>query len=142
MEITDLCLKKIEKFEGCKLTSYQDSKGIWTIGVGHTNHVQPFQKITLEQARYFLKQDIFENENYINNLKINLTQGQFDALVDFSYNLGIGTLLKSTLLKKVRLNPNDKSIKNEFMKYVYCGGKKHSGLIKRRTWEAIRYYNN
>ena len=70
-----------------------------------------------------------------------ITQNQFDALVSFTYNLGATNLSKSTLLKKVNKNPNDKSIASEFMKWNRAGGKVLNGLTKRRKDEAALYFS-
>jgi len=69
-----------------------------------------------------------------------ITQNQFDALVSLAYNIGVGNLKSSTLLKKVNNNPKDLAIQKEFMKWVNAGGKKLEGLIKRRTEEANLYF--
>jgi lysozyme len=67
---------------------------------------------------------------------VSLYQSQFDALVSFTYNLGIGNLQKSNLLRKVKANPQDRTIRNEFMKWVNAGGKPLPGLKRRRAAEA------
>ena len=67
-------------------------------------------------------------------------QCQFDALVDFSYNAGIEALRKSTLLKYIRAGKGEAAIRGEFAKWVYSGGKKLGGLVKRRAWEADRFF--
>jgi lysozyme len=69
-----------------------------------------------------------------------INQNQFDALVSFAYNLGVGNLKSSTLLKKVNANPSDPTIRDEFMKWVNGGGKKLPGLVKRRQAEADLYF--
>ncbi|HRC03299.1 MAG TPA: lysozyme, partial [Niabella sp.] len=70
------------------------------------------------------------------------TQGQFDALVSFAYNLGIGALQRSTLLKLVRVNPKNPAIADEFAKWVNAGGKRLNGLVKRRAAEAALYFSS
>ena len=69
-----------------------------------------------------------------------INQNQFDALVSFCYNLGSGNLKISGLLKKVNTNPNDETIKLEFMKWVKAGGRTLPGLVKRREAESILYF--
>lgn len=69
-----------------------------------------------------------------------ITQNQFNALVSFAYNLGLGSLRGSTLLKKVNINQNDITIKDEFMKWIFAGKKQLKGLILRRTEESNIYY--
>ena len=140
MKSSDLLLNKIIDFEGCKLTAYRCPAGVWTIGVGHTRGVKQGQKITEAQAISLLKGDLLPCENYVNNLGVCKTQGQFDALVDFCFNLGTGALGRSTLLKFIRQSKAEQYIRGEFAKWVKSGGKTLAGLIKRRAWEADRYF--
>ena len=140
MKSSDLLLNKIIDFEGCKLTAYRCPAGVWTIGVGHTRGVKQGQKITEAQAISLLKGDLLPCENYVNNLGVCKTQGQFDALVDFCFNLGTGALGRSTLLKFIRQGKAEQYIRGEFAKWVKSGGKTLSGLVKRRAWEADRYF--
>ena len=140
MKSSDLLLNKIIDFEGCKLTAYRCPAGVWTIGVGHTRGVKQGQKITEAQAIRLLKGDLLPCENYVNNLGVCKTQGQFDALVDFCFNLGTGALGRSTLLKFIRQGKAEQYIRGEFAKWVKSGGKTLAGLVKRRAWEADRYF--
>ena len=139
MKSSQLLINKIKEFEGCVLTSYKDSVGIPTIGIGHTNGVKMGQSITSKQAEDLLRYDLLPVENFINTIKEIDTQGKFDALVDFAFNLGIGALKSSTLLKKIKSNSPDKYIIAEFLKWNKAGGKVMKGLVKRRTWEANRW---
>ena len=140
MKSSDLLLNKIIDFEGCELTAYRCPAGVWTIGVGHTRGVKQGQKITEAQAISLLKGDLLPCENYVNNLGVCKTQGQFDALVDFCFNLGTGALGRSTLLKFIRQGKAEQYIRGEFAKWVKSGGKTLAGLVKRRAWEADRYF--
>lgn len=83
------------------MKSYKDSVGVWTIGYGHTKGVKPGQIITEKQAESLLRGDLLDSEKYVNGLGCSFSQGQFDALVDFAYNLGTGSLGRSTLLKNM-----------------------------------------
>lgn len=140
MKSSDLLLNKIIDFEGCKLTAYRCPAGVWTIGVGHTKGVKQGQKITEAQAISLLKGDLLPCEKYVNDLGVCKTQGQFDALVDFCFNLGTGALGRSTLLKFIRQGKAEQYIRGEFAKWVKSGGKTLAGLVKRRAWEADRYF--
>ena len=140
MKSSELLLNKIIEFEGCKLTAYKCPAGVWTIGVGHTKGVKQGQKITEAQAISLLKGDLLPCENYVNNLGVCKTQGQFDALVDFCFNLGTGALGRSTLLKFIRQGKAEQYIRGEFAKWGKSGGKTLAGLVKRRAWEADRYF--
>lgn len=139
MEASNILIEKLKEFEGYRPTSYQDSAGVWTIGYGHTQGVKKGQKITKAQAESLLRGDLLKAEKYVNGLKLNLTQGQFDALVDFAYNLGTGNLGTSTLLGKIRMKASDEEIQAQFRRWVYAGGKVMPGLVKRREWEAQRW---
>jgi len=139
MKASQLLIDKIKKFEGVKLKAYKCPAGVPTIGVGHTQGVLMGQTITIEQAESLLKGDLLPVENYLNILPHSFTQGQFDALADFAFNLGVSKLSHSTLLKLVLQGERDKLIQTEFTKWVYAGGKKLQGLINRRNWEATRW---
>lgn len=139
MRASNILINAIKSFEGYRPNSYQDSAGVWTIGYGHTQGVKKCQKITKAQAESLLRGDLLKAEKYVNGLKLNLTQGQFDALVDFAYNLGTGNLGTSTLLEKIRMKASNEDIQAQFRRWVYAGGKVMPGLVKRREWEAQRW---
>jgi lysozyme len=137
MKVSNSFIDKLKEFEDCRLKAYRDNGGVWTVGIGHTNNVKPRQTITMSQAVELCRDDLAENERYINNLHLPLSQGQFDALVDFSYNSGIGSLLKSRLLRMIRANINDKNIPAEFMLWAHDrSGRIENGLLKRKRFEA------
>ena len=140
MKSSELLLNKIIDFEGCKLTAYKCPAGVWTIGVGHTKGVKQGQTITEAQAMTLLKGDLLPCENYVNNLGVCKTQGQFDALVDFAFNLGTAALGRSTLLKYIRAKKPEQYIREEFAKWVNSKGMRLKGLVIRRQWEADRYF--
>ena len=136
MEISKKGLDLIKSFEGCKLVGYLCPAGIPTIGYGHTGKgVTVGMKITKAQAEQLLVFDLEKFEKSVNNaVKVKLTQCQFDALVSFTYNVGAGNLVKSTLLKKV--NAKDFiGASNEFKKWNKGGGKVLAGLTRRREAE-------
>lgn len=97
--------------------------------------------ITKEQAEEFLRSDIVAAENIVNAECLNLRQCQFDSLVSFVFNVGGGNYRKSTLLKKVKVNPDDNSIMNEFLRWVYAKGVVLPGLQKRRLAEMRLYFS-
>jgi lysozyme len=118
-----------------------------TIGYGTTIYpngqkVQLTDKvITSQEAEAYLQNDLRQFEKDVEMLvQPALTQNQFDALVSFAYNLGIGNLSKSTLLKKVNAMPYDTTIRAEFLKWNKAGGKVLNGLTRRRTAEADLYF--
>jgi len=132
-------LSLIKKFEGCKLEAYYCSGGVLTIGYGHTGGVKETDVITQEEADKLLKGDILKFEQYVeDNVIVELDQGQFDALVAWTFNLGPGNLRESTMLKK--LNDADyASVPFEMKRWNKAGGKTLDGLIRRRNAEALLF---
>ncbi|MFZ5335350.1 lysozyme [Enterobacter asburiae] len=144
MQISDKGIALIKQFEGCKLTAYQDSVGVWTIGYGWTKPVdgKPIRAgmtIKQETAERLLKTGLVSYESDVSRLvKVGLTQGQFDALVSFTYNLGGRSLSTSTLLR--RLNAGDYAgAADEFLRWNKAGGKVLNGLTRRREAERALF---
>lgn len=95
-------LDLIKRWEGCKLDAYRDIAGVWTIGYGHTKTAKAGMKITEPEATALLLGDLADAEKAVNQaVTVPLTQGQYDALVSFTFNLGAGALQRSSLLKLV-----------------------------------------
>lgn len=141
------CIDLIKKFEGFRSEAYQDSVGIWTVGYGSTmwpdgKKVQPGQRMTIQEAEAVMTWELTrKGKEILSGLPTTIiNQNQYDALVSFAYNLGVGALLKSTLFKKLKVNPNDPSIRAEFMRWVNAGGKRLTGLVGRREAEANLYF--
>lgn len=125
----------ITKFEGFRNRAYKCPAGVWTIGYGHTKGVKAGQSVTLEGAQDLLRQDLKNFEDWVNKLvKVELTQGQFDALVSFCFNLGPGALDSSTLLKLVNQQKFALAA-DQFKRWNKAGGVELSGLTKRRLAE-------
>jgi len=146
MKTSEKGIEFISLQEGLRLKAYQCSSGVWTIGYGHTHGVKPGDVITKEQAAGFLKEDAMDAENVINKHLQNLNQNQFDALVSFVFNVGAGNFENSTLLKKVKLNPDDETIAGEFAKWNKArnsAGKlvELAGLTRRRKEESNLYFS-
>ncbi|HBO7470569.1 TPA: lysozyme [Pseudomonas aeruginosa] len=129
----------IKSFEGLRLSAYQDSVGVWTIGYGTTRGVTSYMTITVEQAERMLANDIQRFEPELDKLvKVPLNQNQWDALMSFVYNLGSANLASSTLLKL--LNKGDyRGAADQFPRWVNAGGKRLEGLVKRRTAERALF---
>ena len=141
MKVSDICFNKIKEFEGLRTEAYYDAGGVLTIGYGHTGpDVKPGDVITMYWAEHLLRADLYDVEKAVNGLRVAVTQGQFDALVSFAFNLGIGRLNNSTLLKTIKNGGNRNAIRREFKRWVYAGGKPLPGLVKRREWEADRFF--
>lgn len=158
MKLSSKGIALIKKYESCRLTAYQCSAGVWTIGWGHTRNVKKGDTCTQAQADAWFLEDAIEFERYINNWFKNLNQNQFDALVSLCYNIGPGNLKKSPIFNTARLNPNDMQVRNCFMRHIYANGthdgkdndkdglidepgevQKLDGLIRRRTEEVALY---
>lgn len=123
-------IKLIKNFEGCRLKAYKPvpTERSWTIGWGHYG-VASTTVWTQQQADEQLVKDLVKYENYVNALKRNFNQNEFDALVSFTYNCGQGSL--QTLCK----NRSNKQIADALLKYNKAGGKELAGLTKRRKAE-------
>jgi GH24 family phage-related lysozyme (muramidase) len=130
-------LALIKDFEGLRLEKYQDVVGKWTIGYGHLIlPTESFpQPITGAQAGDLLRKDLAVSEAGVNKwVSMVLTQNQFDALVSFTFNLGVGNLQSSTLLKL--LNQGQlQSAADQFLRWNKAGGKEVAGLTRRRIAE-------
>ena len=140
--ISDIGLKKLKEFEGLRKEAYLDAAGVPTIGYGHTQGVRMGDVISEYWAEMFLKADLYDVEKQVDSLGMKLNQPQFDALVSFAFNLGFYKLKTSTLLKTIREGGSMHAIKKEFRRWVYAGGKVQPGLVKRREWEARRFFDH
>lgn len=142
MKASESLIRKLKEFEGLRLEAYLDAAGVPTIGYGHTHHVTLGDRLTEYWADQLLREDVRNVVRDISQLGVVRTQGQMDALVSFAFNLGIGRLLRSTLLKKIRSGASMHQIRKEFMRWVYADGKRLKGLEKRRQWEAERFFQS
>ena len=139
MMISQEGIELIKKFEGCELKSYRCSADVLTIGYGHTKGVTEGMEIDKDEAENLLANEMLEYENYINdNVEVELEQNQFDALVCWVYNLGVGSLRSSTMLTV--LNDGDyKGVPAQIKRWNRAGGKVLDGLIRRRNAEAAMF---
>lgn len=147
-KISNLGLELIKKYEGFKAKAYLCPANVPTIGYGSTYYENGTKvkltdsPITQERATELLEALLVSYERSIDSYCVDtINQNQFDALCSFAYNCGVGNLKSSTLLKKVNKNPNDPTIKDEFLKWNKGGGKVLTGLTKRRIEEAQLYFN-
>ena len=129
----------IKKHEALRLNAYLDAVGVWTIGYGHTSTAKQDMIITASEAEKLLKYDLKTAEDEINRHILPLKQHQFDSLVSFVFNVGIGAFRTSTLLKRIKIDVNHPDIPNQLNRWIYGGGKVLSGLVKRRRQEADIY---
>jgi lysozyme len=152
--VNSACIDLIKSFEGLELTPYHgaaDRPDVFTIGYGTIKYPPYYMRgkmveltdppITEPQAEDFLKYEVSQKSTAIDLLlRDDLNANQFGALISFAYNLGEGALKISTLRVKVNKNPKDKTIRDEFMKWVYANGKVVAGLKRRRAAEADLYF--
>jgi lysozyme len=147
-KISQKGLDLIKRFEGLSLKPYLCPASIPTIGYGNTYYTDGKKvkltdpSITQAKAEELLKFLIKSYEKSVDSFcRDDISQHQFDALTSFAYNCGVNNLQSSTLLKKVNLNPNDPTIRAEFMKWNKGAGKVLAGLTKRRQAEADLYFS-
>jgi lysozyme len=132
-----LCLT--EQSEGLRLEAYQDSGGIWTCGYGHTSRVGPSTTCTISLAAEWLEQDTQEAVSAVNQLvTVPLTQPEFDALVDFVFNVGATQFSKSTMLDLLNAG-NIAGAALQFQRWNKCNGQVVAGLLNRRIAEQNEF---
>lgn len=134
-------LNLIKEFEGVRLTAYQDSVGVWTIGYGHTSGVYPGMQISQAQADKFLADDAqIAAGGIFRYVTVQLNQNQFDALASFNFNLGAAILAGSTLLSYINSRQWEAAAA-EMKLYCHAGGEILPGLVRRRNAEAELFLN-
>ena len=136
MKVSQECIDLIKFFEGFESKAYLCPASVWTIGYGRTKNVQEGDMVNELQAERDLLEELEEFGKQVQNtVKIDLKQNEFDALTSWTYNLGVGNLQSSTLLKK--LNSGDKnSVPSEMVRWNKAAGKVLAGLTRRREAEA------
>lgn len=141
MKLSQAGLDLIKRFEGCKLKAYQDAVGIWTIGYGHTGpNVHDGLTITQKQADDILAQDVGRFASGVAaNVRVSLTQSEFDALVSFAFNVGLGAFKTSTLLRLLNDDADRNVVASQFLRWNKAGDKVLEGLTKRRNAEKALF---
>lgn len=139
--ISPTLLAAVRRFEGCRLTAYRDSAGVWTVGYGSTQGVRPGLRISPAEAERRLLRDLGAARRQALALTagVALHEAQLEALTDFVFNLGAGNLARSALLRRVRSGAAAAEVVREFRRWVYAGGRRWAGLVARREWEAARW---
>jgi lysozyme len=156
MQVSEKALKVIEHHEGVRTKPYQCPALLWTVGVGHVidpNHAKvPMDQrkalpipdgwnrtLTMDEVNAILKSDLARFERGVEKFcPVPLTQGMFDGLVSFSFNVGLGTLQRSTLRQKL-LRGDKEGAAEELLKYCMAGGKILKGLQNRRIDERAMF---
>lgn len=144
MRISENGVELIKEFEGIRLGAYPDpgtNGDPWTIGYGHTGtDVRPGMRISLEQADRLLEDDLLKFERGVSELvKVPISQNEFDALVSFAFNLGLGNLKSSTLLKLLNENAHHEDVAVQFLRWDKAAGKTMPGLHRRRQAEMMMF---
>jgi lysozyme len=136
-EYSDAGFAMTKDFEGLRLAAYQDVAGVWTIGYGHVGpEARPGKTITETEAESLLRVDLAGAVRCVNReVTEAISQAQFDAMVDFCFNAGCGSFVKSTLLQKVNLGDFEGAAA-QFGLWVHAGGEAVAGLVRRRRAEA------
>lgn len=137
MKISKNGLQMIKNFEGLILVASNKLDGVWTVGFGCTVGVKPYQRITEKEAEEMLLRELMKHETYVNKYvnQLKLNQNQFDALVSFSYNCGIGNLKNLVADKNGKATRDKKTIAKKMLLYNKCNGKVMRGLVNRRKKE-------
>lgn len=134
----------IKRFEGFSATPYLCPANLWTIGYGHVmlaHEQESLRQVDEAQAEELLKMDLRVAQRAVEKLvRIPLTQNQFDALVSFTFNLGSGTLQRSTLRRMIHRGEQE-AIAAQWVRFVWAGGRKLSGLVRRREAELALYFS-
>ena len=158
MNISDKAIEMIKHHEGVRQKPYRCPAKLWTVGVGHVLYpeqgklkiderdgfalkIEDFRTFPMEEVDAILRTDLDRFERGVEKFcPVPLTQGQFDALVSFSFNVGLGTLQRSTLRQKV-LRGDMEGASEELLKYCMAGGKVLRGLLNRRKDEQAIFLN-
>lgn len=133
---SETVIEKIKYFEGLRLKAYRCSADKLTIGYGHTSGVVEGQTCTKAQAEQWLKSDVAVVERQLNGLRLTLSQHQFDAVLDFVFNMGASKFAQSTLLRKIRQAAPTAQIQAEFRRWVYYTDK--NGVLHKSDWQVAR----
>ena len=139
MKISQAGIDLIRRFEGCKLNPYLCPAGYWTVGYGHVignGKTKPEKQLyTQEEVNELLRTDLVRFEQgVLRYCPVHLTQFEFDSLVSFSFNLGLGVLQRSTLRRKI-LRQDKQAAARNILKYNKAGGQVLKGLTRRREAE-------
>lgn len=135
-----LIAEKIRSWEGCKLQSYQDAGGVWTIGYGYTHGIYKGMEWPMAKAEGALWAEIDKCASQIESVVTEpLNDNQMQALISFVYNVGFGAFLRSTLIKKLNQGEPKEVVAAEFLKWDHVAGRVLSGLTERRKYEYDLY---
>lgn len=136
MKPSQACIEFIKEWEKLRLVAYQDGGGVWTIGWGHTEYVEPGDTCTEQEADEFLRQDVQEAAGAIDDyVDVELTQPQYDALVSWAFNVGRNAVKNSTMVRMLNQGRSAKDVAPQFDRWNKDNGKVVAGLTRRRASE-------
>lgn len=139
MKIGPRGIALIKKWEQCRLNAYDDGVGVWTIGYGHTLNVRKGDRISMEVAEQYLRDDLHHFERgVVNALKVDVKQSQFDAMVSLAFNIGVKAFETSTLLRLVNAGKHVEAAE-QFRRWKKAGKLVLLGLVRRRAAEKLLY---
>ncbi len=141
--VTQVGVDIIKEYEGFSSTPYMCPANYVTVGYGHLvlpHETHLFESgITMKQAEWLLRIDVKKAERAVLRLiNVPLLDNQFDSLVSFTYNLGAGALQRSTLRRVINRGEHH-DVARQLNRWVYAGGKKLKGLVRRRVAEGLLY---
>lgn len=140
MKPSQACVDLVKSFEGFRANAYKCPAGVWTVGYGTTENVQPGDTVTEQEAEEMLMNDLTEAAAAIDDLvDVPITQRQFDALASLIYNIGREAFRNSTLLRLLNAGKGGHEVGAQFLRWNRAGGKVLPGLSRRRAAEAVLF---
>ena len=140
MKPSQACIEFIKEWEKLLLVAYLDGGGVWTIGYGHTDYVEPGDTCTEQEAEEFLRQDVQEAAGAIDDfVDVELTQPMYDALVSWAYNCGREAAKNSTLVRLLNAGQSKEVVAAQLSRWNKDNGKVVAGLTRRREAERVLF---
>ena len=140
MKPSQACIEFIKEWEKLRLIAYQDGGGVWTIGWGHTEYVEPGDTCTEQEAKEFLRQDVQEAAGAIDDfVDVEMTQPMYDALVSWAYNCGREAVKNSTLVRLLNAGHSKEVVAAQLPRWNKDNGKVVPGLTRRQKAERVLF---
>ena len=140
MKPSQACIEFIKEWEKLRLVAYLDGGGVWTIGYGHTDYVEPGDTCTEQEAEEFLRQDVQEAAGAIDDfVDVEMTQPMYDALVSWAYNCGREAVKNSTLVRLLNAGHSKEVVAAQLPRWNKDNGKVVPGLTRRREAERVLF---
>lgn len=140
MRPSQACVDLVKSFEGFRANAYKCPAGVWTVGYGTTENVQPGDTVTEAEAEELLLNDLTDAAVAIDELvDVPITQRQFDALTSLIYNIGREAFRNSTLLRLLNGGRGIHEVGAQFLRWNKSNGQVLPGLSRRRAAEAVLF---